>query len=59
MPVYIPGGIDVIPVEAIEGLPKLLSDAVAPPVASETGASRTSAVSDVGEYIRFTFALTT
>lgn len=54
MPVYVPGGLRVIPIEAIEGLPEALSEAQFAPSTSESGASRTSSLSDAGEYIRFT-----
>lgn len=54
MPVYVPGGVNVIPMNAVIGLLTALNNASFAPIAVESTASRVSVLSDAGQYIRFT-----
>lgn len=56
MPVYIPGGVSVIPIIAVDGLAESLDNIISTPSISEGNASRVASLSDIGRYIRFTSA---
>ncbi len=54
MPVYVPGGVHVIPVTAVDGLIEALQNIAFIPSIIENTPSRISQISDAGNYLRFT-----
>lgn len=56
MPVYVPGGVNVIPINAVDGLLTALKNSASAPVVSDGSASRTASLADIGQYVRFTSA---
>lgn len=54
MPVYVPGGVQVIPIEAIIDLSTSITNLTSLPSVEVVEPSRFSAIDDVGKYLRFT-----